>query len=147
VSYLQQFLLLIDTDPRHVGLQQPPFTWSLIPPDLTTSRHVELLLSVDQTIHTLDTLSSTDQLLSRGPFSHIAPAPNGKSLALLTAAGLLWVVSADFQRPLAEFDTTTQGMGAAGEKVRQVEWCGNDAILVTWETTALLVGPFGDTLR
>lgn len=34
-----------------------------------------------------------------------------------------------------------------GGPVRQVEWCGNDAIFVTWETAALLVGPFGDTLR
>jgi hypothetical protein len=84
--------------------------------------------------------------LSRGPFSYISPSPNGKSLALLTDAGLLWVVSSDFQRPLAEFDTTTAG-AMDGEKVMQVEWCGNDAILVVWETISILVGPFGDVLR
>jgi vacuolar protein sorting-associated protein 16 len=60
-------------------------------------------------------------------------------------ASVLWVISADFQRSLAEFDTTTV-VGAEGP-VRQVEWCGNDAILLTWDTLVLLVGPFGDTLQ
>jgi vacuolar protein sorting-associated protein 16 len=105
-----------------------------------------VLLSVNSTVFTLDSLSSTDQLLSRGPFSYISPSPNGKSLALLTEAGLLWVLSADFQRPLADFDTKTVG-AMDGEKILQVEWSGNDAILVVWESMAVLVGPFGDTLR
>lgn len=64
---------------------------------------------------------------------------------MLTVTGTLWVVSTDFQRNLAEFDTS-QVIGADGP-VRQVEWCGNDAILVTWDGLAVLVGPFGDTLQ
>lgn len=55
------------------------------------------------------------------------------------------MVSTDFQRSMAEFDTTTV-IGANGP-VLQVEWCGNDAILVTWDSLAVLVGPFGDTLQ
>ncbi|KAG6377543.1 Vps16, C-terminal region-domain-containing protein [Boletus reticuloceps] len=47
-------------------------------------------------------------------------------------------------RGLAEFDTQTAG---AEGPVNQVEWCGNDAILVTWNDLAILVGPSGDTLR
>jgi len=74
----------------------------------------------------------------------MVPSPNGKSLALLTMSGMLWVVSTDFQRNLAEFDSVS--VGAEGP-VRQVEWCGNDAILVTWDALVLLVGPFGDTLQ
>ena len=74
----------------------------------------------------------------------MAPSPNGKSLALFTMSGMLWVVSTDFQRNLAEFDSTSAG---ADGPVRQVEWCGNDAILVTWDALVLLVGPFGDTLQ
>ncbi|THH00476.1 hypothetical protein EW026_g2060 [Hermanssonia centrifuga] len=89
------------------GLSQPPHSWAVIPPDLTISRHVEVLLSVDATVYSVDTLESTDQRLSRGPFTHLSPSPNGKSLALLTFSGTLWVVSTDFQRSLAEFDTTT----------------------------------------
>ncbi|TFK38119.1 Vps16, N-terminal region-domain-containing protein [Crucibulum laeve] len=126
------------------GLSEPPHSWAIIPPDLNISRHVEVLISVDSTIYTVDNLESVDQRLSRGPFTHLSPSPNGKSLALLTFTGTLWVVSTDFQRSMAEFDTTTSG---AEGPVRQVEWCGNDAILATWDHLALLVGPFGDTLQ
>ncbi|KAF9010009.1 vacuolar assembling sorting protein VPS16 [Cyathus striatus] len=126
------------------GLSEPPHSWAVIPPDLNISRHVEVLLSVDNTIYTVDNLENIDQRLSRGPFTHVSPSPNGKSLALLTFTGTLWVVSTDFQRSMAEFDTNN--VGAEGS-VRQVEWCGNDAILVTWDSLVVLVGPFGDTLQ
>ncbi|CCL98206.1 uncharacterized protein FIBRA_00200 [Fibroporia radiculosa] len=127
------------------GLSQPPHSWAVIPPDFTISRHVEVLMSVESSIYSVDNLESVDQQLSRGPFTRMSPSPNGKSLALLTYSGLLWVVSTDFQRSLAEFNTT-DAPGAEGE-VRQIEWCGNDAVLVTWSSLALLVGPFGDTLQ
>ena len=135
--------LLVPIGPS--GLSQPPHSWAVIPPDLTISRHVEVLLSVDSSIYSVDNLESLDQQLSRGPFTFLAPSPNGKSLALLTYSGLLWVVSADFQRSLAEFNTTDVA-GAVGD-VSQVEWCGNDAVMVTWDGLAVLVGPFGDTLQ
>jgi vacuolar protein sorting-associated protein 16 len=106
---------------------------------------VEVLLSVGTSIYVVDSLESVDQRLSRGPFAFVSPSPNGKSLALLTFNGLLWVVSTDFQRSMAEFDTSLVA-GTEGA-VNQVEWCGNDAILVTWDSLAVLVGPFGDTLR
>lgn len=99
---------------------------------------------MDSTILSVDNLETVDQRLSRGPFTHISVSPNGKSLALLTFSGTLWVVSTDFQRSMAEFETTTV-VGTEGP-IRQVEWCGNDAILVTWDQLVLLVGPFGDTL-
>ncbi|KAI1794480.1 vacuolar protein sorting-associated protein 16 [Ganoderma leucocontextum] len=127
------------------GLSHPPQSWTVIPPDQTISRHVEVLLSVESTIYSVDNLESLDQRISRGPFTHMAPSPNGKSLALLTFSGLLWVVSTDFQRSLAEFDTT--GVAGVSGDVHQVEWCGNDAVLVTWRGVAVLVGPFGDTLQ
>jgi hypothetical protein len=104
-----------------------------------------VLLSVEASVVSVDNLEAVDQRLSRGPFTHMAPSPNGKSLALLTETGTLWVVATDFQRNLAEFDSTSV-VGAEGP-VRQVEWCGNDAILVTWEALVILVGPFGDTLQ
>ncbi|KAI0052144.1 vacuolar assembling/sorting protein VPS16 [Auriscalpium vulgare] len=126
------------------GLSEPPLVWTVIPPDLTISRHVEVLLSVESTILTVDNLETVDQRLSRGPFTHMSPSPNGKSLALLTFSGMLWVVSTDFQRNLAEFDT---GNVVADGDVRQIAWCGSDAILVIWDALALLVGPFGDTLQ
>ena len=78
------------------------------------------------TILAVDNLENVDQLVAHGPFLRVSPSPNGKLLALLNFNGLLWVVSTDFQRSLAEFDTQT--VGAEGP-VNQVKWCGNDAIL------------------
>ncbi|KAF9262262.1 vacuolar assembling/sorting protein VPS16 [Marasmius fiardii PR-910] len=127
------------------GLSEPPSSWTIIPPDINISRHIEVLLSVDNTIYTVDNLESIDQRLSQGPFTHVSPSPNGKSLALLTFSGTLLVVSTDFQRRMAEFNTST--VSHAEGQVQQVEWCGNDAILVTWESIAVLVGPFADTLE
>jgi hypothetical protein len=100
---------------------------------------------VDATIHTVDNLEIVDQQLPRGPVTHISPSPNGKSLALLTFNGTLWVVSSDFQRSMAEFNTSNDP--AANGAVRQIEWCGDDAILLTWDLLVVLVGPFGDTLQ
>ncbi|KAJ3716820.1 Vps16, C-terminal region-domain-containing protein [Lentinula guzmanii] len=127
------------------NLTDPPLSWAIIPPDLNISRHVEVLLSVENTIHTVDNLENVDQRLSQGPFTHVSPSPNGKSLALLNAAGALLVISSDFQRRMAEFDTLN--VPSAQGNVKQVEWCGNDAIVVTWDSLAVLVGPFADTLQ
>ncbi|KAJ3980946.1 Vps16, C-terminal region-domain-containing protein [Lentinula detonsa] len=127
------------------NLTDPPLSWAIIPPDLNISRHVEVLLSVENTIHTVDNLENVDQRLSQGPFTHVSPSPNGKSLALLNAAGALLVISSDFQRRMAEFDTLN--VPSAQGNVKQVEWCGNDAIVVTWDSLAVLVGPFSDTLQ
>ncbi|KAF8524325.1 vacuolar protein sorting-associated protein 16 [Hysterangium stoloniferum] len=130
------------------GISEPPTAWTAIPPDQTISRHVEVLLSSEATIISVDTLESTDQRISRGPFTHLTASPNGKMLALLTFSGVLWVVSTDFQQSRLEFDTNSQAVeGAVEGGVRQVEWCGNDAILVTWDGLAVLVGPLGDCLR
>jgi hypothetical protein len=125
------------------GISEPPHSWAVIPPDQSISRHVEVLLSVDATILTVDNLESTDQRVARGPFVHVSPSPNGKFLALLTFSGLLWVVSSDFQRELVVLDTAT--VGAEGP-VNQVEWCGNDAVLVTWNDLASLILPSRDNL-
>lgn len=93
----------------------------------------------------MDNLESVDQRINKGPFTHISPSPNGKLLALVTFSGMLWVVSLDFQRSMVEFDTSNV-VGAEGS-VKQVEWCANDAILLTWDGLAVLVGPPGDILQ
>ncbi|KAG2036792.1 vacuolar assembling sorting protein VPS16 [Suillus americanus] len=125
------------------GISEPPHSWAVIPPDQSISRHVEVLLSVDATILAVDNLESADQRVARGPFLHVCPSPNGKFLALLTFSGTLWVVSSDFQRELVVLDTAT--VGAEGP-VNQVEWCGNDAVLVTWNDLASLILPSRDNL-
>lgn len=127
----------------HPGFSEPPPCWSLIEPDQTVSRHVEVLVPNEATIYTIDSLESVDQRLSRGPFSRLAVSPNGKWLALLTGTGLLWVVSSDFQISLAEYDTAAEGLGNA----LQLIWCGNDAVVLVYDGLVVIVGPHGQTLR
>ena len=100
---------------------------------------------MESTICVVDNLENIDQRISRGPFTYLAASPNGKNLALLSYSGLLWVVSTDFQRSLAEFNTK-EVVGVDGP-VKQVQWCANDAVIVSWDGLVLLVGPFGDTLQ
>jgi hypothetical protein len=99
---------------------------------------------------TLDALERIDQRISRGPFSHILPSPNGRFLALLTATGTLWVVSSDFARSLSEVDISAMGGSEEGEGggiPEQAEWCGDNAVVLCWEGRVVVVGPSGDCLR
>lgn len=86
------------------------------------------------------------QRLSRGPFTHIVPSPNAKFLALITAAGHLWVVSADFSRNLSDVELATLGEEATGVP-DQVEWCGDNAVVLAWGGLVVVVGPGGESLK
>ncbi|CAG8500529.1 11622_t:CDS:10 [Diversispora eburnea] len=103
------------------GLNEPPHSWAVIPPQYTLSRHVEVLLATGSTILTVDAKEAQDQLLQQGPFTKMAVSPNGIFLALFTSDGKLWVVSTDFQKNLSEFATKSQ--------------------------IVLMVGPFGDWIK
>lgn len=92
--------------PLALALPDPPLDgaphgWSLVPPDAAISRHIEVLVASGNTILSVDALECVDQRVGKGPFLAITPSPNGKSVALLTAAGLVWVVSADFSKSFA----------------------------------------------
>lgn len=59
-------------------------------------------------------------------------------------SGQLWVASSDFTRSLSDFDLGNEGEnGPPG----QVVWCGNNTVVVAWERTVVMVGPFGETLK
>ncbi|CAI2176411.1 4285_t:CDS:10 [Funneliformis geosporum] len=123
------------------GLNDPPHSWTVIPPQYTLSRHVEVLLATGSTILTVDTKESQDQLLQQGPFTKMAVSPNGKFLALFTADGKLWVVSTDFNKNLSEFTTNSKA------PPQQLIWCGTDSVVLYWDKIVLMVGPFGDYIK
>ena len=118
-------------------------SWALIPPAYTLSRHVEVLVSTGHTIVVLDPTDAQDQELQSGPFTHIAVSPNGRYVALYTAEGKLWVIKADFQEKLSEYDS---GMGSV-MLPRAVEWCGNDSVVIAWDDEVHMVGPKGQVLK
>ncbi|KAL8276676.1 hypothetical protein RQP46_010944 [Phenoliferia psychrophenolica] len=130
------------------GLVEPPSCWCVIPPELSYSRGVEVLIGTGQTILRLDEIDVQDQHLTRGPFLSITPSPNGRFISLLShlpdSSPQLWVASSDFTRSLSDFDLGGEGeIGAPGQAV----WCGNNTVVVAWERTVVMVGPFGETLK
>ncbi|CAG8580065.1 14623_t:CDS:10 [Gigaspora margarita] len=121
-------------DPK---LDDPPHSWTLIPPQYTLSRHVEVLLATGSTILTVDVIETQNQ----GPFTKMDVSPNGKFLALFTNEGKLMVISTDFQKNLSEFPTKAQ------DPPQQLVWCGTDSVVLYWDKLLLMVGPFGDWVR
>ncbi|KAJ3195190.1 hypothetical protein HK101_000900 [Irineochytrium annulatum] len=124
-----------------MGLTQAPTSWSIIAPQHSLSRHLEMLVSVGPTILVADASNVQDQFLHQGPFISMCVSPNGKYLALFTAAGRLWVVSTDFQKSLAEFSTNSTSPPL------QITWCGTDSVVLVWDETILVVGPFGEWIK
>ncbi|KAJ3318675.1 hypothetical protein HDU76_000757 [Blyttiomyces sp. JEL0837] len=142
-----KFVVVNDfTEPRPKNLADPaltapPLSWCIIPPQFTLSRHVEVFVSVNNTILVLDATNVKDQGLNQGPFTTMSVSPNGKFLSLFTREGKLWVVSTDFQKSLAEFPTNSNVPPV------QMAWCGTDSVVLHWEDTLLVIGPYGDWIK
>ncbi|KAI9491794.1 Vps16, C-terminal region-domain-containing protein [Zychaea mexicana] len=123
------------------GLDTEPHSWTVIPPQYTLSRHVEVLIATGSTILVVDSKETVDQRLQQGPFTKMAVSPNGKFLALFTGDGKLWVVSTDFQKNLSEYATKSK------IPPQQLVWCGTDSVVLYWDKIVLMVGPFGDWIK
>ncbi|GAA5842533.1 hypothetical protein JCM9279_003610 [Rhodotorula babjevae] len=127
--------------------------WAVVPAEASAGRHVEVLVGAGETVYRLDEIECVDQHVTRGPFLSITPSPSGRFLALVQrapssgASPTLWVTSSDFSRSLSESVLDT-GV-SEGEKgpPSQVEWCGDNAVVLAWERTVVLMGPFGESLK
>ncbi|CEI87038.1 hypothetical protein RMCBS344292_01458 [Rhizopus microsporus] len=124
-----------------IRLDEPPHSWTIVPPQFTLSRHVEVLIATGSTILVVDSNEATDEHLTQGPFTKMAVSPNGKFLALFTADGKLWVVSTDFQKNMSEYSTKSR------IPPQQLVWCGTDAVVLYWDHIVLIVGPYGDWIK
>ncbi|KAI9719917.1 MAG: hypothetical protein M1828_006047 [Chrysothrix sp. TS-e1954] len=128
-------------EPRPKLLATPPsdavVSWTMIPPTHSLSKAVEVLLAIGQTINVVDASDSEDRMLQNGPFRHIQVSPNGRFIALYTDDGKVWVISSDFQDKLSEYDTRSKAVP------KDMQWCGDDAVVLSWEDELHLVGPNG----
>ncbi|KAF2723728.1 vacuolar protein sorting-associated protein 16 [Polychaeton citri CBS 116435] len=128
-------------EPRPQLLASPPQgevkSWALVPPEYTSSRSVEVVLAMDKTILVVDAEECEDRKLEEGPFRHIAVSPNGKFIALYTDDGKVWVISSDFQAQFSEYNTKAKTPPA------DLQWCGNNAVILAWEDELHLLGPNG----
>ena len=89
----------------------------------------------------IDPNEAEDRILPNGPFKHVTASPNGLYLALYTDDGKVWVITSDFQQKLGEFETKTK------TNPKDVQWCGNDSVLLAWEDEVQMIAPQGSTLR
>jgi hypothetical protein len=132
-------------EPRPKLLATPPegdvHSWALIPPAYTLSRSVEVLLSISQTMHVVDATESEDRLLDIGPFTHVSVSPNGKYVALYTESGKAYVINSEFQQRLSEYDSRSK------TPPKDVQWCGNDAVVIAWEDEVHIVGPLNTAAK
>ncbi|KAJ2905757.1 hypothetical protein MKZ38_004434 [Zalerion maritima] len=116
-------------------------SWTIIPPAYTLSRGVEVLVSVGSTVYTIDATECEDRFLDIGPFSHLTVSPNGKYAALYTTTGHAHVITTDFQSRLSEHDSKSR------IPPEYVLWCGNDAVVTSWEDEVNVIGPNGNVAR
>lgn len=132
-------------EPRPKLLAVPPedevHAWAVIPPAYTLSRSVEVLLAIGETIYLVDSSEAEDRVLPNGPFKHISVSPNGLYVTLYTEDGMVWVITSDFQNKIGEYESI------AKTPPKDVQWCGNDAVMLAWEDEVHLIGPKGASLR
>ena len=96
-----------------------------------------MLLALGQTINVVDASDSEDRQLQNGPFRYICISPNGRFVALYTEDGKVWVISSDFQDKLSEYSSKAKTMP------KDMQWCGNDSVVLAWEDEVHMVGPNG----
>ncbi|KAJ2550540.1 Vacuolar protein [Coemansia sp. RSA 1933] len=124
-------------------LTEAPFGWAVVAPHLTLSHHVEVLVATGRTMVSIDAAGSQDQLLDDGPYTRISVSPNGRLVALFSNSNSnsrVQVVSMDFQRSFSEYERSP------AETPGDVAWCSSDAVVASFASEAVLIGPFGDTL-
>ena len=132
-------------EPRPKLLAIPPedlvHSWTVIPPTHTLSRSAEVLLAVRQTIYVVDSTEAEDRVLSNGPFQHVSVSPNGLYVTLYTEDGKVWVITSDFQNKIREYESKAKTVP------KDVQWCGDDSVVLAWEDEVHMIDPNGAVLK
>ncbi|KAK5137309.1 hypothetical protein LTR08_000279 [Meristemomyces frigidus] len=132
-------------EPRPQLLATPPagevMSWTVVPPEHTSSRSVEVMLAIDKTVYVVDAVECEDRGLQAGPFRHIGISPNGKFIGLYTDDGRVWVISSDFQDRLSEYESKVK------TPPKDLQWCGDNAVVLAWEDEIHLIGPNGSASK
>ena len=102
---------------------------------------MEVLLAIGQTIYVVDSSEAEDRVLSNGPFKYISVSPNGLYVTLYTEDGKVWVITSDFQNKIGEYESKAKTIP------KDVQWCGNDSVLLAWEDEVHMIGPNGAVLK
>lgn len=84
-----------------------------------------------------DSYEFVDHVLTDGPFTSVAVSPNGQLVCLYNElASCIHIVNRLFDRILLEYSTDP-----VLNKPYQIEWCANDAIVLSLKDEIKLIGP------
>lgn len=123
----------------------PPTSMVVLLPEFTSSGKLEVILATaNSSLVVVDRNGCEDQLLQErlaAPVLDMVAAPNGRFIACFTASGILTVLSTSFTTKVLDFDTATTS------KPCQMEWCGEDSIMLHWSNVLLIIGPYGHWLK
>jgi hypothetical protein len=105
---------------------------------LASGNNVTVIAAVEDKLYHIQQLES--QIISvsckdqNHIWSSIAISLNGKAAALIDKNGYIWAGSSDFKTQETEMETQSSA------KVHQMEWSGNDFIVVLFEKFIFLKG-------
>ena len=102
---------------------------------------MEVLLAVEKTIYVVDSTEAEDRVLANGPFKYVTVSPNGSYVTLYTEDGKVWVITSDFQHKIGEYESKARTIP------KDLQWCGNDSVLLAWEDEVHMIGPNGAVLK
>ena len=123
----------------------PATSMATLSPRFTSSGLLEVILGTsDCSVVVVDVRGAEDQLLHgrfHAPIVCLAVAPNGRFIACYAASGFLTVMSTSFTIKVLDFDTATM------EKPTQMQWCGEDSVIVHWRRYILMIGPYGHWIK
>ena len=128
----------------------PPPCWIVIPPDADAgedSHDCLALLALDAQgddaqggVCAVDAVSYQRHAITKGTITKMALSPGGKLLAFFESTYVM-VVFSDFSQNIAQFDTQSE------VPPDQMQWCGSDCVVLTWDSLVLVVGPRGEWLK
>jgi len=114
-------------------VHRPPASMTVIPPDFTLSKQVEVLLSTAEgSIVVVDRYKAQDQNVTEGPFIKMVVSPEGSNLACYNEKGFVTVRSTDFKKAALNCEVKMK----SSSPLTDMQWCGKDAIMLYWDQSA-----------
>ncbi|CAI5757523.1 unnamed protein product [Candida verbasci] len=137
---LENKLIITDLD-NYVNYEIPLGGYSSVDITTFTISESQINFTYKNTIITikidllLNSYEFIDQELTDGPFNKISISPNGKLISLQQQKKI-FVISSKYDQVLLEYDCSNES-----SLPYQIEWCGNDAIILSFKDEIKLIGP------
>lgn len=123
-----------------------------IPPILSSSETLEILVAVDTTVITVDSDEISSSAVYEGPIVKLAVSPDGQAVAGYAADDVIHIWTADLEETLAKVflgDTEEDMKDSLGiENAAEVipsgppdnfVWCGSDGVIASWNGIGALL--------